>query len=363
MSTKISRIRFWIGTEAELIKLFPVMLEMEKRNLKFDILATGQNPIEKSELLGLLKTRPHLEQLSDGPAKKSTMSLLSWFIKTLLRSVFSLPSQKDSVLLIHGDTVSTLMGALVGFFKRYKVGHIEAGLRSFNFLRPFPEEICRVISSKMVSYHFCPNERALLNIQRTKGAKINTRLNTLYDSLNIFKSFGLAARNKTFDKYFVFVLHRQENVYDHEFVKSLTRLIIEKSETIPCVFILHELTRQALEQLNLLDLVRNSKCIITFNRLPYFEFMNVLSKAEFLITDGGSNQEESFYMGLPCLVMRSETERSEGIGSNVQLAGKDLAMARGYFDNYQKYRFNVLRTSETPSSIIVNFLEHGTADA
>lgn len=356
---QITKYTFWIGTEAELIKLFPVMLEMKQRNIFFNIIATGQNNILKSRLLNLFSSKPNIQLLSLGPQKKSSMGLLFWFLWTFFLSLRKVSHSKKQVLFIHGDTVSTLMGALVGYLKGYQIAHVEAGLRSFNFWKPFPEEIDRVISSKFVDYHFCPTQEAIDNLKKTPGKKINTLYNTLYDSLTEFKKIS-EQKYPSEKPYFVFVLHRQENLFDNTFTEKIVRLVLKNALKTQCCFILHEPTKRKLEELNLLNDVLNHPNIKTYPRLPYFEFMSLLSHAEFLISDGGSNQEESFYMGLPCLTLRTETERNEGLNHNVLLERNNFSKIEKFFENYHDFKRNMVSTHTRPSSIIVDFIENET---
>lgn len=201
----MNSIDFWIGTEAELIKLFPIIVELEIRSQDCNIISTGQNPIWNSPLLSLFKKTKIVKTLSTGPKKKTSMSLLLWFFSTLCISLFYLPSTTHRILVVHGDTVSTMMGAIVGWLKGYRIAHVEAGLRSFNYLKPFPEEIDRVITSVFVDYHFCPNQKALSNLRSSGGEKTNTFANTLLDSLNSFRSLNATNKSIPFDQpYFYF---------------------------------------------------------------------------------------------------------------------------------------------------------------
>lgn len=347
---------FWIGTEAELIKVFPIMLEMERRNFEFNIIASGQNDIKNSKILSLFTKPLNIQVLSLGPQIKSSLGLLLWFLKTFFLSIGKVRRSKKQILFIHGDTISTLMGAVVGFIKGFKIAHVEAGLRSFNLLKPFPEEIDRIISSKFVDFHFCPNSEAVSNLTNTSGEKINTFNNTLLDSLNAFRTNIHHSDTNSQNEYFVFVLHRQENLFDDDFVKSMIQLILEKCQKIHCHFILHEPTKNKLAELGLLDLIIKNKNITTHPRLPYFDFMKILINSRFLISDGGSNQEESFYLGLPCLIMRTETERSEGLNSNVILERRNFANISSFFENYSIYKKEVITTENNPSVIIVDYI-------
>lgn len=353
---KKTQISFWLGTEAELIKVFPIMHELEKKHILFDVIATGQNPIVNSPILNTLEKSPKITILSSGPKKKSSLGLLIWFFETLINSLFQQPSADNQIMIIHGDTVSTMMGAIFGWLKSYQMAHVEAGLRSFNYLKPFPEEIDRVISSLFVDLHYAPNAESLKNLESRGGKKINTYLNTLFDSLQFFKNTK-QKNDSPVEKYFVFVLHRQENLFDNEFVKNMIQLISQKSKDISCKFILHEPTKNKLIELGLLEGITNNPQIQTYPRLHYFDFMSLLTHAEFLISDGGSNQEESYYLGLPCLILRTETERTEGLGINVLLERKNFTKIESFFSEYKKYEKSEITETKRPSKIIADSLE------
>ena len=178
---------FFIGTVAELIKLFPVMQEMERRAIQYKIIASGQNDIKNSGIFESIQKTDIDIKVGSGKIRKSVSGLFFWFIKTFVKSFRvirnSVDKTENNYLIIHGDTVSTMMGAILGKILKFKVFHIEAGLRSFNFLEPFPEEIDRVVTSRLADFHFCPNAWAMGNLKKRKGEKINTFNNTLIDSL------------------------------------------------------------------------------------------------------------------------------------------------------------------------------------
>ncbi|SFD32301.1 UDP-N-acetylglucosamine 2-epimerase (non-hydrolysing) [Paracidovorax konjaci] len=229
-------------------------------------------------------------------------------------------------MVVHGDTVSTVMGAMLAKIHRMDVAHVEAGLRSFNYLHPFPEEIDRVITSRLANLHFCPNEWSLQNIHRLGGEKINTSENTLRDALAMAQASPAVSSDPALNisrPYFVFVVHRQENLFNDRLVRSLVAKAIRQSKRDQCVFILHHLTEVALVRLGLLDVLKKEAGITLMKRLPYMDFMKVLGGAQYVVTDGGSNQEECYYLGKPCLILRNVTERMEGIGHNAVLSKLD----------------------------------------
>lgn len=358
----MDKIYYLIGTEAEFIKLFPIMKEMEKRGQEYKIIATGQNDIEKSSLFKFLN-REEADFKLKTAHNKNAFSFLCWLIKTFfgLISIFKKIKNDRGYLIVHGDTCSTLLGGIVGKIYKFKICHVEAGLRSFKLTSPFPEEINRRIVSKLADINFCQDEVAVKNLEKEKGIKINTEYNTLIDSLN----FVLDLPKKDLEiykklenqKYCVFVYHRQENVYNKQKIKDIVDLIIETSEKIKCVFLLHKITKIELEKNGLLEKLQNNKNIILQERMNYEDFMQLFSDAEFVITDGGSNQEELYYLGKPAVILRKYTERKEGLGKNILLCDHDFDKIRQFINNYQNYKKDIVE-SENPSKIIVDYLKN-----
>jgi len=365
MKASSPRLYFFVGTTAELIKVMPVMLACTRARLAFDIIASGQNDVRTSELLTFCgKSRPDVV-LHEGPIRKSAAGLLAWFAKTFVRSIGRLRrllrahARGEAIVVVHGDTVSTVMGALLAKLHGARVAHVEAGLRSFDYLHPFPEEIDRVVTSRLTDIHFCPNAWAVSNLSRRSGAKVDTGHNTLLDALEIARREGapsptlqaLAGRD-----FFIFVMHRQENLFDESLVRALVAKVVEQSRRDHCVFILHHLTEVALDKLGLLQAVEREPGITAVRRLPYIEFMQVLSAARYVVTDGGSNQEECFYLGKPCLVLRKVTERTEGLGENVVLSKLEPAVIDAFLADPMQHARPAVTAAESPSAVIVRTL-------
>lgn len=145
------------------------------------------------------------------------------------------------------------------------------------------------------------------------------------------------------DQYFVFVLHRQENVSNDELIRLMMGYLEVAAEVRKCVIILHKITEIKLEEMGILAKLRASSSFFLIPRVDYFDFMKLLGNAEFVVTDGGSNQEELSYMGKPTLVIRDATEREEGIGANIVLyEGKKERIER-FFLNMEKERCGAVR--------------------
>lgn len=362
--TKI--VYFFIGTEAELIKIFPVIIECQKRNILCHIIASGQNDLKKSRILKYINLNGDILELSqESDIIKNAIGLLIWFLRTRKRAATSIKNKfgennlKSAYLVVHGDTVSTMMGAMIGKKLGMQICHVEAGLRSHNLLNPFPEEIDRLVTSRMARLHFAPGNIATQNLKRAKGKVINTQQNTLLDSLKFSKEIPIKSDIvKILDeKYFVFVMHRQENLASRSFVREVVKEIVEAAEGCKCVIILHEITKNAFLKFNLMNDLKSNENIILQKRVDYFDFMKLLQNAIFVITDGGSNQEELFYMNKPCLIMRKTTERYEGIGKNARLFNGKSSDIKTFVKSVEKNRAteNQLQ-SGNPSQIIVDEL-------
>ena len=367
---------FFLGTEAELIKTFPIIKVMEARHIPYYIIASGQNDISKSRVLKYTNGgRIDLELSYEKDIVKSAKGLLKWFFKTYRTSHHLIlerfpelcRSSKDTVMIVHGDTISTVMGAYIGRKFGMRVAHIEAGLRSHHLFSPFPEEIDRILVDRISDYLFVPGQQSEGNANRNIEVKVsgitvsdfivdmlerkdskktlyNTIENSLRDSLAFSKNLG--CENEIIKRclgkqYFVFVLHRQENIQNDRLINMLVDQLFEAIKTHYCVVVLHKITEIKLQKMGLLDRIKEDNHFVLLPRAEYFDFMKLLSSADYVITDGGSNQEELSYMGVPALVIRKSTERTEGLGKNIMLYEGDESRVRYFFKNYAMYKIKV----------------------
>lgn len=363
------KIYFFIGTEAEFIKVFPVIIACDNKGMEVKIISSGQNDISKSRIWEVLPNRGIDLLLSEErDIKKSAVGLIRWFIHLERRawksvqSTFGQEELANAPMVVHGDTVSTVLGARIGKRLGMKVCHVEAGLRSYNLLNPFPEEIDRLLTSKVAQYHFAPGKKPLQNLKKAKGIVVDTKYNTIIDSLSL--SENMEVRNEKVKtiigtEYFVFVMHRQENLINTDFFVKSVECVEKLSESIKCVMILHTPTRIELEKVGKLDTLERNTNFILLPRIDYFDFMKVLNAAKFVITDGGSNQEELAYMGKPTLIMRKTTERQDGIGENAYLYDGNIEKILEMKRTYQNWKRSKVVVEESPSEIIVNTLLKG----
>ena len=364
------KLFFFIGTEAELIKLFPVMLQLTREEIPYAIVASGQNDLKISSILQALNGgRVDLELSEEKNIEKSAAGLLRWYMatwsnaRTQLLQTFGAETLRDGIMVVHGDTVSTLMGAYLGRKLGMQVAHVEAGLRSHNWFSPFPEEIDRVLSSRKATIHFAPGREAVANLQKAhaKGCIVDTVYNTIIDSLAY--SRRVPCRNEAVqalchgELYFVFVMHRQENLANKKLVEAMVARVSAQARTVRCVMILHKPTEVTLTQMGLLDSLRKDSRFTLLPRVEYFDFMKLLDGAAFVITDGGSNQEELAYMGKPCLIMRDRTERTDGLGENARLYGGDLQAVDDFVQTYDRYRREPVSPVQSPAERIAKELQ------
>lgn len=325
-----------VGTKAQLVKMAPVILAMRSSGVPFRFLLTGQHQETMQDLIkGFGLPPPDVVLINAGESDTPT-GLLSWFFKSFrLMLAWYAEQQRQpasvraSGVLVHGDTFSTLWGALFGKLKGIPVLHIEAGLRSFNLLRPFPEELVRVIVTRLSDALYAPGDFACQNLSNLRrGVVVDTAHNTLLDSLR-FALEGNPRPDPGQTPYLVVSIHRAENVLDTKAFSSIVAMVGDMAVHGCIKFVLHPMTRTYLERRGLTATLVG-RGVELLDRMDYVSFIRLLINSRGLVTDGGSNQEESFYMGLPCLLMRKETERNEGLGSNVVLSRMDPMVVRQF---------------------------------
>jgi len=358
-------IVFFVGTVAEYIKLFPIIEEAKKQSAHFKVIVSGQNEVADTDIAKQTDLKIDLQLSSEKDIVKNVFGLFYWFFKTLLTSkkkinkAFEDVDFKKSVMVVHGDTLSTVMGAVLSKKLKMKLAHVEAGLRSHHLFEPFPEEIDRLIVSKLADYNYCQGELAVSNLKNSKGLVINTEYNTIIDAINYSENVEthnpLVEQLKNTD-YGVFVIHRQENLLKKHLVESIVEKAVEISKDIKIVFVLHQITENYLKKYNLYDRLCVQENIIITRRMDYFDFTKVLMNSRFVITDGGSNQEELNYMGKPTLVLRTATERNEGLGKNALMYDGDFEKINEFSRDFSEFGCERIKADYSPSEKICNHL-------
>lgn len=353
----------FIGTRAQLIKMAPVMLEMERRALPYHLVLTGQHKETMPELLADFGIRTQAVHLYQGKEITGVAQMGAWFLgclwKALRESERFLPRSRSgrNVVLVHGDTMSTLLGALAGRLRGFEVAHVEAGLRSRNLFHPFPEELTRLAVSRLAHLAFCPGEWARNNLARSRARRIDTRHNTLIEALAIALATPRASPPPFAAEAFgIASIHRFENIFSQPRLTGIVAMIEKAAEHSPMVFVLHPSTRGKLGQFRLLQRLEGNPRIRLVPRMGYVEFVRLMERASFVITDGGGNQEELSYLGVPTLLMRKATERLEGMNTTARLCGYDEAVLSEFLAGLPSRRQAPEIAAASPSRLIVDEL-------
>ncbi len=331
-----SKIAIVIGTKAELIKCMPIMLELQKQKKDYWLIHTGQHPLKEScKEFGVKKPDFVLSKepkISTKFWSKMNKNSIIWFflmifkIKRLLRKI------NPKYVLYHGDTMSTAAASIASSKllnpsrkKIWKNVHLEAGLRSGSLFEPFPEEISRQISDRFSDILLAVSSETEKNLQKYKNKKqIINAGNTIIDSALIAyeKAKKSKTRKKSKQKYALINIHRHENLKSKERMEKIVEII--SNVKIKAIWPLHDNTAYYLKRYNLMNKIKvkkNENIEIT-PLTNYPEFIFLLANCTYLITDGGSIQEESLIFKKPCIILRKKTERQEGLETGINFLTK-----------------------------------------
>lgn len=325
------KIAIILGTRAELIKTFPVMLELKKQKIPYYFIHTGQHNLK--DLCKKFKVKEpdislYQEHLGSSRFNSKEMKAIMWNLGLFFKIKKQLKSLKNlKHVLYHGDTMTTFTASLASSrlfnpWKRYKNVHLEAGLRSFNIFEPFPEEISRRVAGMFSKVLFAPSVLSKHHLRKKKNKEIYLVGNTIVDAA--IHSLEIAKKSKTKvlskKRFALITVHRHENL------KSKKRLIkiVEILNSIPIdsYFAMHTNTEKKLKEFGLSEKLMKNKKLKILPPMDYPEFIFQLEKCSLIVCDGGSMQEESLIFGKPCVVLRTATERQEGLLTNFQYLSK-----------------------------------------
>ena len=355
-------IHIVLGTRAQLIKMAPVMRALQREDIPYNFIFTGQHQDTIEELRKSFKIKEPDVTLYRGQDIVSIASMIVWSIRILFKTLFTkkeiFKNDREGIVIVHGDTISTLLGALMGKLSGLKVGHVESGLRSFKLFHPFPEELTRIATFALCDYFFCPGEWAVNNVKKYAGKKINTRMNTLFDSLQwAVQNLNQIGVTIPQERYCVISIHRYENVNTRNNLTHIIRTVEKIAERLRVLFVLHPITEKKLHSYGFYCRMQDNAHVELLPRYSYFQFIRLLHGSEFMVTDGGSNQEECSYLGKPCLLLRKATERQEGLDKNVCLSHMKDDIISNFINNYSQFSLPHLQEEVTPSSIIVRAIK------
>lgn len=355
------RIHVFIGTKAQLIKMGPVMRALQDSSIPYRFVHSGQHQETMNDLIANFGIKKPDVVLYSGRDITGILQMLVWALRIMFRGIFRPEwlwgSREKGFVLNHGDTFSTLLGTLLARLHGHQAVHVESGLRSFNFLHPFPEELTRVITMRLSSLAFAPGDWAAANLEGTRCEVVNTDGNTLLDSTRLHLAAPITEGLRPDSPYGVVSIHRFENIFNRERLAWIIGQLIACSQKHKLLFILHKPTRIKLEETGLLVELESCQNIELRPRYDHIDFLQLVAGAEFVITDGGSNQEECHYLGKPCLIMRAHSERLEGLGENAVLSRYQAEVVREFIDSPRTYqRPSLLETPWSPSWVIAKTL-------
>lgn len=318
------------GTRPEVIKLAPVILELKKHTDKYNVIVC--NTEQQKELSNQTLSYFNLEADINLDCMKPNQSLLEVQTRILtgLNSVFA--NNKIDAVIVQGDTMTVLCGALAGFYNKIPVFHVEAGLRSYDIYEPFPEEVMRQMTSRVAELNFAPTEKnrqALLK-ENISEEKIHVVGNTVIDALFCLSEDTMKSASEFFkshkievnDKIVLITAHRRENHGERidrilDAIEYLAKQYSEHTFVIP----VHPNPNVKEKIYSRLENYQNIRLLAP---LDYPNLVYLMKNAKLILTDSGGIQEEAPSFGCPTLVMRYETERQEGIDAGVSiLVGAD----------------------------------------
>ncbi len=315
------------GTRPEAIKMAPLVKELEKHPDKIEsiVCVTAQHRQMLDQVLEIFDIKPDY----DLNIMKDRQTLVEIVSRSLEGLDQVMKDAKPDIVLVHGDTSTTFVGSLAAFYNQIAVGHVEAGLRTFDKYAPYPEEVNRRITGVISDMHFSPTERNRQNLLRenVKDEDIFVTGNTVIDALKTtvredytFKDETLKNMNWDTKRVIVMTAHRRENLGEPlRNICSAVRQLVEEFEDIEVVYPVH--MNPAVREVAY-EILGNLERVKLIEPVNADELHNAINRGYMVLTDSGGLQEEAPSLGKPVLVLRGETERPEAVDAGtVKIAG------------------------------------------
>lgn len=346
------------GTTGELIKLAPVLRALDEEGIPYITACTGQQPEQIPPLLdqfGLRQPDAWLARGHRGEDLRRNTEIPGWAVRVMItfavrrgRLRRQLTVDGRPLVMVHGDTLTTLLGALMGKILRLPLAHVEAGYRSGSWRTPFPEEVVRRMVSRLARIHYASGPHTAENLyrERTKGVVVDTGFNTIRDSMDLVATTppSVAVPDEPFG---LVSIHRFELLNNDAALRgTMDELRNSTREGLPLLFVDHPVTARAVDAAGFADRFDGDR----FRRIPrqsYFSFITLMRRSSFLVTDSGGSQQECWQSGHPCLVHREVTEHTDSVGGSVVVSALDLSVLRAFLNG--GWRSHVTEGSERPS--------------
>lgn len=340
----MKKIMLVFGTRPEAIKMCPLVNELKKHNdIETLVCVTGQHRQMLDQVLEAFNVTPDY----DLSIMKEKQTLFDVTTNILNKIKEVLEKEKPDVVLVHGDTSTTFVTALACFYLQIPIGHVEAGLRTYNIYSPYPEEFNRQAVSIISTYNFAPTEMAKQNLIK-EGKDINSIFvtgNTAIDALKTTVKKDYYNEHLKWaegSRLIMLTAHRRENLGEpmHSMFRAIKR-IVNEYEDVKVIYPIHmnPVVRKAAE-----EELGNDDRIRIIEPLEVLDFHNFLARCYMILTDSGGIQEEAPSLGKPVLVMRDTTERPEGIkagtlklvGTNEEVIYKEFKLLLEDKSEYEK---------------------------
>ncbi|MBQ4282430.1 MAG: UDP-N-acetylglucosamine 2-epimerase (non-hydrolyzing) [Lachnospira sp.] len=304
------------GTRPEAIKMCPLLKQFEKEpEIESVVCLTGQHREMLQQVIDVFETKVHYNL--DIMQPRQTLTTISTAVLEKMEEV--LIKEKPDIVLVHGDTTTSFIAALAAFYQKIPVGHVEAGLRTFDKWSPFPEEMNRCLTGRIAELHFAPtknNEKNLADENITEGVYVTG--NTVIDAFSTtvkqdyeYKDEDLKNVDFTGKRCILMTAHRRENLGEplHNICNAVRRVVLAHPD-VEVVYPVHmnPVVRETAEKI-LGDLDR----VHLIKPLDVEDMHNLMSRSYLVMTDSGGLQEEAPSCGVPVLVLRTETERPEAV--------------------------------------------------
>jgi UDP-N-acetylglucosamine 2-epimerase (non-hydrolysing) len=353
----MKKILIVFGTRPEAIKMAPLVKEFQKHpnNFETKVCVTAQHREMLDQVLALFDITPDY----DLDIMKPGQDLYDVTSNVLLGMKNVLTDYQPNIVFVHGDTSTTFTTSLAAFYQQIKVAHVEAGLRTGNIYSPWPEEANRQLTTQITTYHFAPTVTSKANLLKESVSEPNIKVtgNTVIDALflalekikankqletDIIEHLATLGYKLKDDKKVILVTgHRREN-HGQGFINICTALK-KIAFTNPNIDIVYPVHLNPNVQKPVKELLSNIENIYLIKPLQYEQFIYMMDKAYFIITDSGGVQEEAPSLGKPVLVMRDTTERPEALKARtVKLVGTDTKLiineAQYLIDNHEEYK-------------------------
>lgn len=320
----MKKVMLVFGTRPEAIKMCPLVNELKgRKNVETVVCVTGQHRQMLDQVLDTFEVVPDY----DLSVMKQNQTLFDITVRILQSIKEVLEKENPDIVLVHGDTSTTFATALACYYLQIKIGHVEAGLRTYNIMSPYPEEFNRQAVGIVADFNFAPTERAKENLLR-EGKKPETVYVTGNTAIDALKT--TVRENYTHpelewaagSRLIMITAHRRENLGEpmHHMFRAICR-ILNEHEDVKAIYPIHmnpTVRKIAEEELGDCDRIH------IIEPLDVLDFHNFLSRSYMILTDSGGIQEEAPSLGKPVLVMRDTTERPEGVAAGtLKLVGTD----------------------------------------